>query len=111
MQIQMTKLWSEVYETVDLLKARGEEDIGYLCNLILEFRLKLDPESGAMTKEQEIEQLLGCKPVDEIRILPPKHAKNKGSGKKMMSSKKVGVAKAVKPMRMCNNCKQMAHHD
>ncbi|KAK9681418.1 hypothetical protein RND81_10G000800 [Saponaria officinalis] len=110
-QIQLTKLWSEVYETVGLLKARGEEDIGYLCNLIREFRLKLDPESVALTKEQEIEQLLGCKPVDEIQILPPKHAKNKGSGKRMMSTRTVAVAKAAKPKRMCNNCKQMAHHD
>ncbi|KAK9740272.1 hypothetical protein RND81_03G024000 [Saponaria officinalis] len=110
-QIQLTKLWSEVYEIVGLLKARGEEEIGYLCNLLREFRLKLDPESGALTKEQEIEQLLGCKPVDEIRILPPKHAKNKGSGKRMLSTKTVAVAKAVKPKRMCNNCKQMAHHD
>ncbi|KAK9681679.1 hypothetical protein RND81_10G020000 [Saponaria officinalis] len=110
-QIQLTNLWSEVYETVGLLKGRGEEDIGYLCNLIRKFRVKLDPQSAALTKEQEIEQLLGCNPIDEIRILPPKHAKNKGSGKRMLSSKTVAVAKAAKSKRMSNNCKQMAHHD
>ncbi|KAK9749199.1 hypothetical protein RND81_02G108900 [Saponaria officinalis] len=64
-----------------------------------------------LTKEQEIEQLLGCSAVDEIKIFPPKEAKNKGSGKKMLSSKTLAVAKAAKPKRLCGNCKQMAHHD
>ncbi|KAK9677033.1 hypothetical protein RND81_11G117600 [Saponaria officinalis] len=67
--------------------------------------------SEDLTKEQEIEQLLGYKPVDEIKILPLKHAKNKGSGKRMLSNKTLALSKAVKPKRMCNNCKQMAHHD
>ncbi|KAK9723942.1 hypothetical protein RND81_05G035800 [Saponaria officinalis] len=36
---------------------------------------------------------------------------NKGSGKVILSNKTVASAKAVKAKRMCNNCKQMAHHD
>ncbi|KAK9666069.1 hypothetical protein RND81_14G158000 [Saponaria officinalis] len=63
------------------------------------------------SEEQEIEQILGCKAVDEIKILPPKHAKNKGSGKRMLSNKTLALAKVVKPKRMCNNCKKMAHQD
>ncbi|KAK9714120.1 hypothetical protein RND81_06G072800 [Saponaria officinalis] len=55
--------------------------------------------------------LLGCKAIDEIKILPPKQAKNKGSGKRMLSTKAVAAAKAAKPKRMCGNCKQLAHHD
>ncbi|KAK9698235.1 hypothetical protein RND81_08G090300 [Saponaria officinalis] len=80
-------------------------------SLLREFRLNLEPECPDLTKEQEIEQLLGCKAVDEISILPPKHAKNKGSGRRMLSNKTVDVAKALKPKRMCSNYKQMSHHD
>ncbi|KAK9664827.1 hypothetical protein RND81_14G071400 [Saponaria officinalis] len=109
--IGLTKLWSEVYETVGLLKAKDKDDIESLCTLIREFREKLDPTSEDLTKEQETEQLLGCNAIDEIKILPPKQAKNKGSGKRMTSSKAVALAKAAKPKRMCGNCKQLAHHD
>ncbi|KAK9669676.1 hypothetical protein RND81_13G147900 [Saponaria officinalis] len=35
----------------------------------------------------------------------------KGSGRRMLSNKTLAVAKAVKPKRMCSNCKQMVHHD
>ncbi|KAK9741372.1 hypothetical protein RND81_03G100900 [Saponaria officinalis] len=110
-QIELTKLWSEVYETIGLLRDRDKDDIESLYSLIRDFRLNLELDCEDLTKEHEIEQLLGCKAVDEIKILPPKHAKNKGSEKKMLSNKTVAISKAAKPKRMCNNCKQMAHHD
>ncbi|KAK9756089.1 hypothetical protein RND81_01G072400 [Saponaria officinalis] len=110
-QIELTNLWSEVYEAVGLLRDRCKDDIQNLCSLIREFRQNLEPACEDLTKEQEIEQLLGCKAVDEIKILPPKQAKNKRSGRRLLSNKTLVVAKAVKPKRMCSNCKQMAHHD
>ncbi|KAK9671997.1 hypothetical protein RND81_12G068900 [Saponaria officinalis] len=110
-QIKLTNLWSDVYEAVGLLRDRGKDDIQNLCSLIREFRQNLEPACEDLTKEQEIEQLLGCKAVDEIKILPPKHAKNKGSGRRLLSNKTLAVAKAIKSKRMCSNCKQMAHHD
>ncbi|KAK9676578.1 hypothetical protein RND81_11G086500 [Saponaria officinalis] len=110
-QIELTNLWSEVYETVGLLRDRGKDDIKSLRSLIQDFRQKLEPVCEDLGKEQEIEQLLGCKAVEEIKILPPKHAKNKGSGKIILSNKTLALANAVKPKRMCSNCKQMAYHD
>ncbi|XP_074315743.1 protein FAR1-RELATED SEQUENCE 5-like [Silene latifolia] len=110
-EIEMTKLWSEVYETVGLLRDRDKTDVERLGILIREFREELRPSVDELTKEQEIEQLLGCKPIEKIIILPPKQAKNKGSGKRMLSTKSKVNAKNAKPKRMCNNCKQMAHHD
>ncbi|KAK9755532.1 hypothetical protein RND81_01G032100 [Saponaria officinalis] len=110
-QIELTNLWSEVYEAVGLLRNRCKEDVRKLSSLIREFRHSIQPGAEDLTKDQEIEQLLGCKAVDEIKILPPKHAKNKGSGRRLLSNKTVAVAKAVKQKRMCSNCKQMAHHD
>ncbi|KAK9681496.1 hypothetical protein RND81_10G007000 [Saponaria officinalis] len=110
-QIELTNLWSEVYEAIGLLRDRCKDDIRKLSSVIRKFRHNLEPEGEDLTKDQEIEQLLGCKAVDEIKILPPKNAKNKGSGRRLLSNKTVAVAKAVKPKRMCSNCKQMAHHD
>ncbi|KAK9682875.1 hypothetical protein RND81_10G103200 [Saponaria officinalis] len=101
----------EVYEAVGLLRDRCKDDIQNLCSLILEFRQNLEPACEDLTKEHEIEQLLGCKAVDDIKILPPKQAKNKGSGRRLMSRKTLAVAKAVKLKCKCSNCKQMAHHD
>ncbi|KAK9682096.1 hypothetical protein RND81_10G049900 [Saponaria officinalis] len=109
--LELKKLWSEVYETVRLLKSRGKEDIESLCTVMRDFREKLAPATEEFSKEQEIEQLLGCNSIEEINILPPKKAKKKGSGRKMLSSKAVAVAKSAKPKRLCENCKQMAHHD
>ncbi|KAK9714857.1 hypothetical protein RND81_06G125400 [Saponaria officinalis] len=68
----------DVYETDGLLRGRDKEVIESLCCLIRDFRVKLETAREDLTKEQEIEQLLGCQAVDEIKILPPKHAKNKG---------------------------------
>ncbi|KAK9756939.1 hypothetical protein RND81_01G131300 [Saponaria officinalis] len=53
-QIELTKLWSEVYETVGLLKSRSKDDIESFCGLIRDFRQKLEPTIEDLTKEQEI---------------------------------------------------------
>ncbi|XP_074318648.1 protein FAR1-RELATED SEQUENCE 9-like [Silene latifolia] len=110
-QIEITRLCSEIHETVGVLRGKAKDDIETLSNLIRDFREKLSPSTEELTKQQEIEQLLGCKASKEITILPPKHAKNKGSGKRMLSTKTKAEALLSKPKRICNNCKQMAHHD
>ncbi|XP_074306195.1 protein FAR-RED ELONGATED HYPOCOTYL 3-like [Silene latifolia] len=110
-QLQMTKLWSEIHETIGVLVDKEKEDVEGLTNLIREFREKLTPVGEKLNKQQQMEKLLGCKASKEISILPPKYSKNKGSGKRILSSKAKAIAIASKPKRMCNNCKQMAHHD
>ncbi|XP_074313887.1 protein FAR1-RELATED SEQUENCE 5-like [Silene latifolia] len=89
---------------------------GYICkHIILDFIRHLDKISSLvfekLTKHQELEMLLGVKSSSEVRILPPVQSKNKGTGKRLMSKKDQSIAKAQKPKRFCNNCKQMAHHD
>ncbi|XP_074304943.1 uncharacterized protein LOC141639795 [Silene latifolia] len=75
------------------------------------FRQKFKPDPETMTKQQELEMLLGVKCSDEVQILPPVKSKNKGSGKRLTSKKQMSIEKTQKPKRFCNNCKQMAHHD
>ncbi|XP_074315623.1 protein FAR1-RELATED SEQUENCE 5-like [Silene latifolia] len=96
-QLEMTKLWSEVHETIGILGGKEKEDIENLTNLIREFKEKLCPSSEKLSKEEELEKLLGCKVSKEITILPPKISKNKGSGKRIVSSKSKAIAIARKP--------------
>ncbi|XP_074299969.1 protein FAR-RED IMPAIRED RESPONSE 1-like [Silene latifolia] len=42
-QLQMTKLWSEIHETIGVLVDKEKEDVEGLTNLIREFREKLTP--------------------------------------------------------------------
>ncbi|XP_074283013.1 protein FAR1-RELATED SEQUENCE 5-like [Silene latifolia] len=110
-KMEMCKLWSEFYATISVLKNVPTKEITDLVDTLKQFRVKLNPQSESMTKEQELEMLLGCSSSTEVRILPPRQAKNKGSGKRMISKKQQCIAKAEKPKRLCRNCKQMAHHD
>ncbi|XP_074305088.1 uncharacterized protein LOC141640026 [Silene latifolia] len=110
-KLEMCKLWSEFYATISVLKNVPTNEITDLVDTLKQFRVKLNPQSEPMTKEQELEILLGCSSSTEVRILPPRQAKNKGSGKRMISKKQQCIAKVEKPKRLCRNCKQMAHRD
>ncbi|XP_074303672.1 uncharacterized protein LOC141638160 isoform X1 [Silene latifolia] len=110
-EVEMVKLWSEVHATIGLLRGMSVTEVVNLSSLIREFKEKFLPYKKDLTKQQEFEQILGCPASDEVTILPPKQSKNKGSGKRMVSAKAKAIDLACKPKRMCNNCKQMAHHD
>ncbi|KAK9716464.1 hypothetical protein RND81_06G235400 [Saponaria officinalis] len=110
-QIETTKLWAEIHETVTLVQRGDLTNVIELCENLKKFREDHKSCNEKVTKEQEFESLLGCKVISEISIMPPKKSKNKGSGKRMLSSKNVVVAVASKPKRLCKNCKQLAHHD
>ncbi|XP_074288520.1 protein FAR1-RELATED SEQUENCE 12-like [Silene latifolia] len=110
-KLEMCKLWLEFYATISLLKNVPNNQITYLADTLKQFRVKLNPQAESMTKERDLQMLLGCNFSNEVRILPPHQAKNKGSGKRMISKKQQCIAKAEKPKTLCHNCKQMAHHD
>ncbi|XP_074278188.1 protein FAR1-RELATED SEQUENCE 5-like [Silene latifolia] len=110
-KLEMCKLWSEFYSTISLLRTMRNNQITDLADTLKQFRVKLNPQAQSMTKEQELEMLLGCSSSTEVRILPPRQAKNKGSGKRMISTKQQCIAKAEKPKKLCKNCKKLAHHD
>ncbi|XP_074315471.1 protein FAR1-RELATED SEQUENCE 7-like [Silene latifolia] len=102
---------SEFYSTLSLIKSLPENHVTELTDLLKAFRQKFKPDPETMTKQQELEILLGVKCSDEVHILPPVKSKNKGSGKRLTSKKQMSIEKAQKPKRFCNNCKQIAHHD
>ncbi|XP_074293478.1 protein FAR1-RELATED SEQUENCE 1-like [Silene latifolia] len=110
-KLEMCKLWLEFYSTISLLRTMPNNQITDLADTLKQFRVKLNPQAQSMTKEQELKMLLGCSSSTEVRILPPRQAKNKGSGKRMILTKQQCIAKAEKPKRLCKNCKQLANHD
>ncbi|XP_074294079.1 protein FAR1-RELATED SEQUENCE 5-like [Silene latifolia] len=110
-KLELSRVWSEFYATISVLNSMPENQIKELSLMLLQFREKINPTKESLTKDQELEMLLGCTAKSNITVLPPKIAKNKGSGKRMKSNKDKAIEKASKPKRLCNNCKQMGHHD
>ncbi|XP_074318641.1 protein FAR1-RELATED SEQUENCE 5-like [Silene latifolia] len=110
-KLELSRVWSEFYATISVLNSMPDNQIKELSLMLLQFREKINPTKESLTKDQELEMLLGCSAKSNITVLPPKIAKNKGSGMRMKSNKDKAIEKASKPKRLCNNCKQMGHHD
>ncbi|KAK9750148.1 hypothetical protein RND81_02G176800 [Saponaria officinalis] len=83
----MCSLWSKFYATIGVPKTLPTNHITELGDTLKAFTVKLKPQVEPLTKEQELEMLLGCRSAKEVNILPPSHSKNKGSGKRMTSAK------------------------
>ncbi|XP_074283581.1 protein FAR1-RELATED SEQUENCE 5-like [Silene latifolia] len=103
-KLELSRVWSEFYATISVLNSMPENQIKELSLMLLQFREKINPTKESLTKDQELEMLLGCSAKSNITVLPPKIAKNKGSGKRMKSNKDKAIEKASKPKRLCNNC-------
>ncbi|XP_019164461.1 PREDICTED: protein FAR1-RELATED SEQUENCE 5-like [Ipomoea nil] len=67
--------------------------------LLMSGKEKLSPQHSRKTV---IESFCGSTEISEINILPPKHAKNKGIGKRIKSSKELAMEK--EKGRRCNFC-------
>ncbi|XP_074321641.1 uncharacterized protein LOC141658633 [Silene latifolia] len=107
----MSVVWSEIQLTVGMLKRKEESDVREFAKLIKEFRTKLEGNTQPLTKQQQIELLLGCKVPEETNILPPNVSRNKGCGKRLVSKKNKAIKKAEKAKRLCANCKRKGNHD
>ncbi|XP_074277311.1 protein FAR1-RELATED SEQUENCE 1-like [Silene latifolia] len=80
---EMSKVWSEIYETVGVIDSYATE----------------------------IEALLGITASNDIDLRPPNKAKNKGNGKRLRSSKEKAKTKQQKRKRRCGNCKKWVNHN
>ncbi|XP_074283085.1 protein FAR-RED ELONGATED HYPOCOTYL 3-like [Silene latifolia] len=77
----LCNVWSEFRQIVGVLKTLPAEHTEELASLLVEFRQKLCIEP--LTKDQEMEILMGCSSSSEVTIHPPEQARNKGSGKRL----------------------------
>ncbi|KAH9618572.1 hypothetical protein KSS87_009941 [Heliosperma pusillum] len=64
-----------------------------------------------MDKNAEIGMLLGTSLPSEIKVLPPRQCKNKGSGKRLISQREKDGEVSKRPLRRCKACGEMANHD
>ncbi|XP_019156915.1 PREDICTED: protein FAR1-RELATED SEQUENCE 5-like [Ipomoea nil] len=92
----LNKLWSDVHCCIDLAGSNMEQLVAFsqVINeqkqLLMSGKEKLSPQHNRKTV---IESFCGSTEISEINILPPKHSKNKGSGKRIKSSKELAMEK------------------
>ncbi|KAK9724582.1 hypothetical protein RND81_05G084300 [Saponaria officinalis] len=98
-QLEMSKVWSEFYNVISVVAKKEADVLRDLQRVLREFKDTVEPAKEKMSKRQEMEMLIGCSTPDEVRILPPRHSKNKGSGKRIVTSKNKAIEKAKKPKR------------
>ncbi|XP_074312800.1 uncharacterized protein LOC141648197 [Silene latifolia] len=118
MDVQKNKvgeLWSESFTCVALV----EQSPGHcdeLLGILREFkeRVKNAPDESDNTgiakvkdKNAEIGMLLGTSIPSEIKVLPPRQCKNKGSGKRLISQRERAGEVNKKPLRKCRACGEM----
>ncbi|XP_074306026.1 uncharacterized protein LOC141641254 [Silene latifolia] len=112
-QSKVSELWSEVFTSVSLVE--DNEELGdELLELLHSFneKLMISVKRGkSKNKKTEIEMLIGSKIPTEATVLPPEKCKNKGSGRRITSSKEKAVQENAKPLRNCRACGEMTHHD
>ncbi|XP_074290176.1 uncharacterized protein LOC141616911 [Silene latifolia] len=91
-----------------------------LLGILREFkeRVKITPDKSGNTgiakvkdKNAEIGMLLGTNIPSEIKVLPPRQCKNKGSGKRLISQRERAGEVTKKALRKCRACGEMANHD
>ncbi|KAK9740054.1 hypothetical protein RND81_03G007800 [Saponaria officinalis] len=78
-QLEMSKVWSEFYNVISVVAKKEADVLRDLQRVLREFKDTVEPTKEKMSKRQEMEMLIGCSTPDEVRILPPRHSKNKGS--------------------------------
>ncbi|XP_074301358.1 uncharacterized protein LOC141632741 [Silene latifolia] len=111
-KMEMSKVWSEIYATVGVLDNTGTfKQMKQLEKMLKQFRENITGPVASKTKNKEIEDLLGITTSNEIDIRPPRKAKNKGSGKRLMTSKEKSIRKQQKRKRRCSNCKKWVNHN
>ncbi|KAK9705444.1 hypothetical protein RND81_07G057600 [Saponaria officinalis] len=82
-QLEMSKVWSEFYNVISVVAKKEADVLRDLQRVLREFKDRVEPTNEKMSKRQEMKMLIGCSAPDEVRILPPRHSKNKGSGKRI----------------------------
>ncbi|XP_019157186.1 PREDICTED: protein FAR1-RELATED SEQUENCE 5-like [Ipomoea nil] len=108
------QLWAEINACVGLVGNSTEREarmVEVLKGLIMEFANDggtMDPITG---NRAAIQALCGVQPPQIITIKAPAQAKNKGTGKRIKSSRELAIEKSVKIGRKCGICGKYAHHN
>ncbi|XP_074278325.1 protein FAR1-RELATED SEQUENCE 1-like [Silene latifolia] len=109
---EMSKVWSEIYATVGVMDSYATvKQMKQLQKILTQFRENITGPIEPKTKNQEIEALLGITASNDIDLRPPNKAENKGSGKRLRSSKEKAKTMPQNRKRRCGNCKKWVNHN
>ncbi|XP_074297625.1 protein FAR-RED IMPAIRED RESPONSE 1-like [Silene latifolia] len=106
--------------SMDVQKNKSPWHCDELLGILREFkeRVKNPPDESGNTgvakvkdKNSEIGMLLGTSIPSEIKVLPPRQCKNKGSKKRLISQRERAREVNKKALRKCRACGEMANHD
>ncbi|KAK9724583.1 hypothetical protein RND81_05G084400 [Saponaria officinalis] len=86
-QLEMSKVWSEFYNVISVVRNKEPDNLRNLQRVLKEFKETIEPTNVRLSKQQEMEMLIGCSASNEA------------------------IEKAKKPKRRCGNCKRMSYHD
>ncbi|KAH9610306.1 hypothetical protein KSS87_001556, partial [Heliosperma pusillum] len=119
---KVSELWSELFTCVSVVEQSPvycDELLDMLRGLkdrVLAVTSVIDDSRNSgigkkMDKNAEIGMLLGTSLPSEIKVLPPRQCKNKGSGKRLISQREKAGEVSKRPLRRCKACGEMANDD
>ncbi|KAH9609881.1 hypothetical protein KSS87_019131, partial [Heliosperma pusillum] len=119
---KVSELWSELFTCVAVVKQSPfycDELLGMLRGFkerVLAVTSVIDDSGNSgigkkMDKNAEIGMLLGTSLPSEIKVLPSRQCKNKGTGKRLISQREKAGEVSKRPLRRCKACGEMANHD
>ena len=107
---KITEIWYEFNSCLSL--AGVDEDLTedvYSAIKELKDKLSSKGKNAKSSKKDFLSSVIGSQP-SEVIVLPPKSSRNKGCGKRIMSSIETSE-KEKKRARMCKTCGQLCNHD
>ncbi|CAO2821111.1 unnamed protein product [Amaranthus hypochondriacus] len=96
------------------LAQRSESDLQSLLQNLKEISRKLkesDYVRVEITKEQQIELLVGSGSSSTMEIQNPIQSKNKGKRQRIIGKKELNIEQSKKPKRKCKTCGKFDYHD
>ncbi|XP_019174243.1 PREDICTED: protein FAR1-RELATED SEQUENCE 5-like [Ipomoea nil] len=109
-----SELWSDIQTCVGMVgesMVRQARMVEVLKELRDEFASDGTIICEAKGNRAAIEALCGVKPPPCITIKPPAQAKNKGSGKRIKSTREIAIENSGKAGRKCGVCGEYARHN
>ncbi|XP_019150612.1 PREDICTED: protein FAR1-RELATED SEQUENCE 9-like [Ipomoea nil] len=109
-----TELWSEINTCAGLVgesTTRQARMVQVLKELRAEFASDGTTTGATNGNSAAIKTLCGVQPPTNITIKAPAQAKNKGSGKRLKSSREIAIENSGKVGRKCGLCGEYARHN
>ncbi|XP_057546008.1 protein FAR-RED IMPAIRED RESPONSE 1-like [Amaranthus tricolor] len=103
------EVWCEIFNCVGLAQ-RSESDLQSLLQNLKDMSRKLEESDDVrvdITKEQQIELLVGTSSSSTIEIQNPIQSKNKGRRQRIIGEKEQTIEQSKKPKRKCKTCEKV----